>query len=107
MGVKADLEIIGLIGKEMGLAAQLGVWSHDSVFKKIHSSVPGYNVPLPVILTGGAAKTNPAPGGSNIDVRVDEILSARDTLFTSGSLGRYSKLLTGVPEFPGALYRRQ
>lgn len=107
MGAKADLEILGLIAKEMGLAATVGVWSHDVIFKEIHASVGGYNVPLPIILTGGAAKTSPVNGPVKIDVRVEEIQSARDTLFTSGSLGRYSKLLTSVPEFPGALYRRQ
>jgi NADH-quinone oxidoreductase subunit G len=107
MGAKADLEIIGLIAKEMGLAATAGVWSHDAVFKEIHAQVDGYNVPLPVLLTGGAAQTAPVNGPVKIDVRVEEIQSARDTLFTSGSLGRFSKLLTSVPEFPGALYRRQ
>ena len=106
MGAKADLEILGLIGKEMGLATMLGAWSHDSVFKEIHASVHGYNVPLPVLLTGGAASTSPVNGPVKVDVPIDEIRSAGDTLFTSGSLGRHSKLLTSVPEFPGALYQR-
>jgi len=33
------------------------------------------------------------------------IQSARDTLFTSGTLGRYSKTLNSVSEGPGGLYR--
>jgi len=106
MGAKADLEIMGLIAKEMGLAVEIGVWSHDVVFKEIHKSVRGYNVLLPILITGGAAVTNPVNGRVAVDVLVDEIRSAGDTLFTSGSLGRYSKLLTSVPEFPGALYKR-
>lgn len=106
MGAKADLEIFGLIAKEMGLAAEIGVWSHDVVFKEIHKTVRGYNVPLPILITGGAAMTSPVNGKVAVDVRVDEIRSAGDTLFTSGELGRYSKLLTSVPEFPGALYKR-
>jgi NADH-quinone oxidoreductase subunit G len=106
MGAKADLEIMGLIAKEMGMAAEIGVWSHDVVFKEIHKSVRGYNVALPILITGGAAATNPVNGRVAVDVLVDEIRSAGDTLFTSGSLGRYSKLLTSVPEFPGALYKR-
>jgi len=106
MGAKTDLEIFGLIAKEMGLAAEIGVWTHDVVFKEIHKSVRGYNVPLPILITGGAAATNPVNGKVAVDVRVDEIRSAGDTLFTSGELGRYSKLLTSVPEFPGALYKR-
>jgi NADH-quinone oxidoreductase subunit G len=106
MGAKADLEIIGLIAKEMGLAALLGPWTHDAVFKQIHQTVHGYNVPLPVLITGGAAMTQPVNGGIAVDVGIDEIRSAGDTLFTSGELGRYSKLLTSVPEYPGALYKR-
>jgi NADH-quinone oxidoreductase subunit G len=106
MGTKTDLEILGLIAKEMGMAVEIGVWSHDVVFKEIHKSVRGYNVPLPILITGGAAVTNPVNGRVAVDVLVDEIRSAGDTLFTSGSLGRYSKLLTSVPEFPGALYKR-
>jgi NADH-quinone oxidoreductase subunit G len=106
MGTKTDLEIMGLIAKEMGMAAEIGVWSHDVVFKEIHKSVRGYNVALPILITGGAAATNPVNGRVAVDVLVDEIRSAGDTLFTSGSLGRYSKLLTSVPEFPGALYKR-
>ena len=31
--------------------------------------------------------------------------SAGDTLFTSGTLGRYSKMLNAVKEGPGGLYR--
>jgi len=33
------------------------------------------------------------------------VRSARDTLFTSGTLGRYSKTLNSVSEGPGGLYR--
>jgi NADH-quinone oxidoreductase subunit G len=106
MGAKPDLEIMGLLAKELGLAAQIGVWSHDSVFKEIVQAVRGYNVSLPVLMTGGAAVTTPVNGPVKVDVRAEEIRSANDTLFTSGSLGRHSKLLTSVPEYPGTLYSR-
>jgi hypothetical protein len=33
------------------------------------------------------------------------VKSAQDTLFTSGTLGRYSKMLNAVKEAPGGLYR--
>ncbi len=45
----------------------------------------------------------PAFAGSA--ARPELIRPDRDTLFTSGTLGRYSKVLTGVTEFPGALYQ--
>ena len=104
MGAKPDLEIIGLIGKEMGI--QVGIWTPDAVFDEIRRNVSGYNVPLPVIATGGAAATAPVNGRVPVEVRPDLVKSAGDTLYTSGSLGRYSKMLSTVLEAPGALYKQ-
>lgn len=103
MGAKPDLEIIGLIAKEMGI--RIGIWTSDAVFEEIRQNVPGYNVPLPVIATGGAAVTAPVNGRVPLQIHPDRIRSAGDTLFTSGSLGRYSKTLTSVMEAPGVLYK--
>ena len=47
MGAKPDLEIIGLIAREMGVAAALGPWLPETVFEEIRKTVHGYNVPLP------------------------------------------------------------
>ena len=103
MGVKSDLEIIGLIGKEMGL--EMGIWSPDKVFEEIRRTVRGYNVALPVIATGGAAPTAPVNGPIPAGSRPELIQDSGDTLFTSGTLGRYSKVLKSVMEAPGALYK--
>ena len=103
MGVKSDLEIIGLIGKEMGL--ELGIWSPDKVFEEIRSEVRGYNVALAVIATGGAAPTLPVNGPVPADSRPELIQDNADTRFTSGTLSRYSKVLNSVMEAPGALYK--
>jgi NADH-quinone oxidoreductase subunit G len=102
MGAKPDLEIMGLIGKEMGL--NLGIWKADKVFEEIRKTVRGYNVPLPVLTTGGAAQTSPLNGRIPAGFRPDLIRSSRDTLFTSGTLGRYSKMLGAVMEGPGKIY---
>jgi NADH-quinone oxidoreductase subunit G len=102
-GAKPDLEIFGLLAKEMKL--DLGIWTPDAVFKEIRDAVRGYNVPLPVVVTGGASQTAPEGGPAGATSRPDLIQSARDTLFTSGSLSRFSKTLNSVTERPGALYR--
>lgn len=102
MGAKSDLEIFGLLAKEMGL--DLGPARHDAVFEEIRKIVRGYNVPLPVIATGGAAQTTPVNGRVPVASRPELVQSARDTLFTSGSLGRYSKKLSEVIERPGKLF---
>lgn len=100
MGTKPDLEIIGHLVKEMGVKAFLAA-KPDAVFEEIRRVVHGYNVPLPVIATGGAAQTLPlnggVPGAADIS-RPGVVASSRDTLFTSGSLGRYSKTLNTVLE---------
>jgi NADH-quinone oxidoreductase subunit G len=103
MGTKTDLEIFGMIAREMGL--QLGIWLPDKVFEEIRQTVHGYNVPLPVVSTGGAAVTMPLNG--RVASLPGVIQSAGDTLFTSGSLSRYSKILNSVMESPGGLYRNQ
>lgn len=105
MGTKPDLEIMGLIAKEMGV--NIGIWSPDKVFEEIRNQVRGYNIPLPVVRTGGAAQTAPVNGHVPATSRPELIQSARDTLFTSGSLGRYSKALASVVEAPGELYSEQ
>ncbi|MGH9720387.1 MAG: NADH-quinone oxidoreductase subunit NuoG [Bryobacteraceae bacterium] len=98
MGAKPDLEIFGLIAKELGLAPVAGPWNPDTVFKEIRSHVSGYNVPEAVIATGGAAQTAPLNGRVEVISRPDLIVSARNGLFTSGTLGRYSKALSSVLE---------
>ncbi|MGP0074914.1 MAG: molybdopterin oxidoreductase family protein, partial [Bryobacteraceae bacterium] len=102
MGTKPDLEILGLLAKEMGV--NLGIWSPEKVFEEIRQNVHGYNIPLPVLATGGASQTAPVNGRVTATARPELIQSARDTLFTSGTLGRYSKKLNSTLEAPGALY---
>ncbi|MCL4401413.1 MAG: molybdopterin-dependent oxidoreductase [Acidobacteria bacterium] len=98
MGTKPDLEIFGLLAKELGAAAVLGPWLPDTVFEEIRKEVRGYDVPLPVLVTGGAARTMAVDGRISLENRPELIQSARNGLFTSGTLGRYSKILNSVLE---------
>ena len=103
MGTKTDLEIIGLLAKEMG--ANVGVWLPDSIFEEIRKNVRGYNIPLPVVASGGATQTAAVNGRVPATARPELIRSAGDTLYTSGSLGEFSRTLKTVLEAPGALYQ--
>jgi anaerobic selenocysteine-containing dehydrogenase len=47
MGAKPDLEIMGFIAREMGVAAALGPWVAETVFAEIRQAVRGYDVPMP------------------------------------------------------------
>ena len=100
MGAKTDLEIFGLIAKRMSL--HLGIWLPDKVFEEIRQTIQGYNVPLPLVAGGGAARTLPLNG--RVAALPGTIRSAGDTLFTSGSISKYSKILNSVMEAPGKLY---
>jgi NADH-quinone oxidoreductase subunit G len=98
MGAKPDLEIMGFIAREMGIAAQLGPWLPQVVFEEIRKNVRGYSLPMPVIATGGAAQTMPVNGRIPVENRPDLVRSDHNGLFASGTLGRYSKVLNSVIE---------
>jgi NADH-quinone oxidoreductase subunit G len=97
LGAKPDLEIIGLIGKEMGLAPLLGPWLPDTIYGEIRRKVKSYDIPL-ALITVGAQQTMPVNGRVPVESRGDLVWSAHDNLFTSGTLGRYSKILNSVLE---------
>jgi NADH-quinone oxidoreductase subunit G len=98
MGAKADLEIMGFLARDMGVAAALGPWVADTVFEEIRQHVRGYDISVPVIATGGAAQTMPVNGRIAVTPRPDLIRSDHNGLFDSGTLGRYSKVLNSVLE---------
>jgi NADH-quinone oxidoreductase subunit G len=102
MGTKSDVEIIALLAKEM--RHDVGSAKPEAVFQEIRRSVGGYDVPLAVVETGGAASTAPVNGHVQISSSANVVRSARNTLFTSGTLGRFSKMLNAVIESPGSLY---
>jgi NADH-quinone oxidoreductase subunit G len=98
MGAKTDLEIIGFLAREMGAAAAVGPWTPDAVFEEIRKNVRGYDIAMPALETGGAAQTTPVDGRIAVDGTAGPVRSARNGLFASGTLGRYSKVLNSVLE---------
>lgn len=102
MGAKSDLEIIQLIAKEM--RADFPAATPEQIFGEISSHVRAYNVSFPILQTGTPLPTTPLNG--RIDFRSEPALirPANNTLFTSGTLGRYSGKLNAVLESPGTLY---
>jgi NADH-quinone oxidoreductase subunit G len=92
------LDIVGFIGREMGVAAALGPWSPEAVFEQIRQNVRGYKIPLAAIETGGAAQTAALNGRIPVPHHPGLVRSDRNGLFRSGTLGRYSKVLHSVLE---------
>jgi NADH-quinone oxidoreductase subunit G len=102
MGPKPDLEIIGLIAKEM--KQNIGMWKAETIFQEIRTTVHGYDVPPIVIESGGAALTTAVNGGIPIAPDPNLVQSAHNNLFHSGTLGRYCEMINSVVEWPGSLY---
>jgi len=96
MGAKTDLEIVGFLAREMGAA--VGPWTPDAVFEEIRENVRGYDVAIEALATGGAAQTTPVDGRIAVAGEAGPVRSARNGLFASGTLGRYSKVLNSVLE---------
>jgi NADH-quinone oxidoreductase subunit G len=103
MGAKSDLEIILLLAREM--REDLGRTKPEGIFREIGAAVRGYDVSFPLIETGQALPTYPVNGRVTFQANPGLIRSAQNTLFTSGTLGRYSQMLNSVLEAPGELYR--
>lgn len=94
-GTRSDLETILALARLMGHP-----WpyqSADDVLREIVACVPGYSLSLPALMAGRACATEPAGNPPPLE-RTDLIFSSRDTLFTSGTLSRFSASLNSVDE---------
>ncbi|MGH9796002.1 MAG: NADH-quinone oxidoreductase subunit NuoG [Candidatus Acidiferrales bacterium] len=104
MGPRADFDLLRILSHQLaqaGLGKAAHLRSTDAAFDEIRAHVRGYNVPAEGLLTGGAEFAAPmlAPNGHEpYDVPADLIFSSRDTLFTSGTLGRFCTMIRSVPE---------
>jgi len=94
-GTRSDLEILLALARLFG--QKWPYQSPDDVWREIMAQVPGYALPLPGLLQGRAAATRPA-GMPPVPERADLIFSSRDSLFTSGTVSRYSWALNSVDE---------
>ena len=104
MGARTDFDLLRIMSHQLekaGLGKALHYKNPAAVFEEIRKVVPGYDVQLAGLLTGGAEPTSPhfsKNGHAPYDVPVQLIRSANDTLFTSGSLGRFCTMMQSLPE---------
>jgi NADH-quinone oxidoreductase subunit G len=94
-GTRSDLEILLALARLMG--QKWPYQSSEDVLREIIALVPGYGIPLPSLLVGGAVATHPEGLPPALE-RPDLVFSSRDSLFTSGTLSRYSWALNSVDE---------
>jgi NADH-quinone oxidoreductase subunit G len=87
------------------LEPRLSPFDPYAILDEIQRLVPGYNLLRLQLLSGNdqhlspaAAPIRDAAGLVQISSRRDLVLPAHDTLFTSGTLGRYSAMLTDLQQ---------
>jgi len=104
MGTRSDFDLLRIVSHQLekvGLGKAFHYKTPAAVFEEIRKAVPGYNVHLAGLLTGGAEPTEiqfSRNGHAPYDVPVQLIRSANDNLFTSGSLGRFCTMMQSLPE---------
>jgi NADH-quinone oxidoreductase subunit G len=88
------------------LEPRLSPFDPDAILDEIQRVVPGYNLLRLQLLSGNDQHLSPAAeavrdsaGLVQITNRRDLVLPANDTLFTSGTLGRYSAMLNDVKQY--------
>jgi NADH-quinone oxidoreductase subunit G len=76
----------------------LGPLDPMAILDEIQRLVPGYDVSRVNLLAGNSEHTYLANSGESATHKAESIAPANDTLFTSGTLGRYSHALKSVLE---------
>jgi len=104
MGPRTDFDLLRILSHQLekqGLGKAFHYKNPAAVFEEIRGTVPGYDLQLTGLLTGGAESAHVEikhNGSAPYDVPVGLIRSAQDTLFTSGTLTRFLHTIESVPE---------
>ncbi len=104
MGPRTDFDLLRILShqlEKLGLGKAFHYKTPAVVFEEIRKAVPAYNVAQTGLLTGGAQATRvqfSRNGHAPYDVPIGLIRSAQDTLFTSGTLGRFCTMMESLPE---------
>jgi NADH-quinone oxidoreductase subunit G len=81
-----------------GLEPKLSPFDPMAILDEIQRLVPGYDVSRMNLLAGNSQHTSLEGSGTGAAQRDPSIAPANDSLFSSGTLGRYSSTLKSVME---------
>jgi NADH-quinone oxidoreductase subunit G len=104
MGPRTDFDLLRILSHQLekqGLGKAFHYKTPAAAFEEIGKVVPAYRVEQAGLLLGGAEATRmqfSKNGHAPYDVPVGLIRSAQDTLFTSGTLGRFCTMMESLPE---------
>jgi len=94
-GTRSDLEVLLALARLFGQSWPYN--SADDVLREIIARVPGYAITLSNLLLGRAVATRPEGRPPALE-RPDLVFSSRDSLFTSGTVSRFSWALNSGDE---------
>ncbi len=104
MGPRSDFDLLRILShqlEKLGLGKAFHYKTPAAVFDEIRKAMSGYDVQPAGLLLGGAQPSRvqfARNGHAPYDVPVGLIRSAKDTLFTSGTLGRFCTMMESLPE---------
>jgi NADH-quinone oxidoreductase chain G len=104
MGTRSDFDILRILSYQLaqqGLGQPICLRTPEAAFEEIRQSVTGYSLSMATLMLGEAEPTSPiskANGKAKFDVLAGAIFSTHDTLFTSGTLGRFCATIQSLPE---------
>jgi len=84
--------------ENQGLEPKLSPLDPIAILDEIQRLVPGYDVSRINLLAGNSEHTSLEKSGPSFAHKAESISPANDSLFTSGTLGRYSRALKSVLE---------
>jgi len=104
MGPRSDFDILRILSFQLaqrGLGQPIRLRTPDAAFEEISRHVPGYGVSWTSLLAGAAEPTQPtiaANGHHPAEAAAGVIASNNDSLFTSGSLTPYCRMIRSLRE---------
>jgi NADH-quinone oxidoreductase subunit G len=93
---EADRHAVWL--EAQGLEPKMSPFDPTAILDEIQRLIPGYDVPRMNLLAGNSEHTTLAKAGASAAHKPEFISPANDNLFSSGTLGRYSRALNSVSE---------
>jgi NADH-quinone oxidoreductase subunit G len=102
-GPRSDFDLIRILSyqlSQLGMGPAIRLRTPEAALDEIRQNVPGYRVSAANLMAGGAERTGAAPQSTENSYSVPEgaIFSSQDSLFSSGTLGRYCSRLNSCNE---------
>jgi len=102
-GPRSDFDLLRILSyqlSQLGMGPAIRLRTPEAALEEIRQNVAGYRVSLANLLAGGAERTAAAPQQveNSYSAPAGAIFSTQDTLFTSGTLGRYCSRLNSCNE---------